>query len=100
VPAQRRAAALGSAVSRGQGAVVQVGEADEAKALHVWSKVPFTKPPSAKTVPTMTAAIAATMSPYSTADAPFSAVVLAREKAVRRCPSMVIPPVDSQCRFV
>jgi hypothetical protein len=54
------------------------------------SNVPFTKPPSAKTVPTIRAAIAATMSPYSTADAPFSAVVLAREKALRRCPSMVI----------
>ena len=41
---------------------------------HVSEKASFTTPPSAKTISTISAAMAATSRPYSTAEAPLSAV--------------------------
>ena len=94
----RRGAGRPAALSRSTPGVTHFGDADES-ALHVLSNAPWTKPPSAKTVPAMRAAIAATMRPYSTADAPFSAVVLAAlVKVLRAYRSMLVPPMDTGWR--
>src|SRR5688500_17966366 len=74
---------------------------DLSKASHVSLNAPFTNTPSAKTTRMMMAAIAATSSPYSTADAPSSSRDRTLSIKLLTTPSLVdrgSPPRNRGCR--